>query len=307
MTAPVFLHHYPASPFSEKIRLMLGYLGVPWQSVEISSVMPRPLLMPLTGGYRKTPTLQIGANVFCDTAVITEGLVRHSGDDTLLRRGFVVRRTAEWADNVLFRTAVALNFRPEAAAAFMGQLSPEEVQAFMADRAELTGGTPMVAVSAEAAMSDFASYLSQLDDSLRGAFLFGEAPSVADFSVYQGLWFVGQNPVNAVFLEPFKAVQTWITRMAAFGHGSVTEASGESALAAAAEHQPVAPDLSSSVFADHAGKEVIVTPTDYGKIPVSGQLIAASAEEVVIERQDDQAGRIMTHFPNIGFELSAAV
>lgn len=95
MATPIFLHHYPASPFSEKIRLMLGYLGVDWQSVEISSVMPRPLLMPLTGGYRKTPTLQIGANVYCDTAVITEGLVRHTSDDTLLRRGFVVRRTAE--------------------------------------------------------------------------------------------------------------------------------------------------------------------------------------------------------------------
>ena len=58
----VYLHHYPASPFSEKIRLLLGYLNVSWYSVEISSIMPRPLLMPLTGGYRKTPTLQIGAN-----------------------------------------------------------------------------------------------------------------------------------------------------------------------------------------------------------------------------------------------------
>jgi glutathione S-transferase len=305
MTAPIFLHHYPASPFSEKIRLMLGYLGVPWQSVEISSVMPRPLLMPLTGGYRRTPTLQIGANVYCDTAVITEGLVRHTGDETLLRRGFVVRRTAEWADTTLFRTAVALNFRPEAAAAFMSQLSPEEVQTFMADRAELTGDAPMVTISAEAAMSSFESYLGQLDDSLRGAFLFGEAPSAADFSVYHGLWFVNQNPVNAPLLEPFGEVQAWMERMTTFGHGDVTEATGESALTAAADSEPAAPELASAVFADLAGKEVQVTPTDYGRIPVTGRLITASPEEIVIERQDNQAGCIMTHFPNIGFELSA--
>ncbi len=304
MDTPVFLHHYPASPFSEKIRLMLGYLGIPWQSVEISSVMPRPLLMPLTGGYRKTPTLQIGANVFCDTAVITEGLVRHSGDDTLLRRGFVVRRTAEWADTTLFRMGVAVNFRPEAAAAFMGQLPPEEVAAFMEDRAQLTDGTPMVTVSAEAALLNFQAYLAQLEASLRGAFLFGEAPSVADFSVYHGLWFVNQNPVNAPLIEPFAAVGEWMDRVAAFGHGDVTDASAEAALASAAASEPVLPELITSLSSTEIGTNVQVVPTDYGKIPVTGKLVALSAEEIVIERVDDQIGNVMTHFPTIGFELS---
>ena len=36
------LHHYEGSLFSEKIRLMLGYYGLPWESVEISPIMPRP-------------------------------------------------------------------------------------------------------------------------------------------------------------------------------------------------------------------------------------------------------------------------
>lgn len=314
MAEPVFLHHYPASPFSEKIRLMLGYLGVPWQSVEISSVMPRPLLMPLTGGYRKTPTLQIGANVFCDTNVITEGLVRHSGDDTLLRRGFVVRRTAEWADTTLFRIGVAMNFRPEAAAAFMSQLPPADIEAFMADRAQLTGDTPMVTVSAEAALMNFQAYLTQLEKSLRGAFLFGEAPSAADFAVYHGLWFVNQNAVNAPLIEPYAAVGEWMQRIAAFGHGEVTVVSGEVALAAASAAEPIAPELPSSIHSSinssingaEIGSQVQVTPTDYGKIPVIGKLVAASAEEIVLERQDEQAGRVMTHFPTIGFELKPA-
>ncbi|MEM8768821.1 MAG: glutathione S-transferase family protein, partial [Pseudomonadota bacterium] len=186
----VYLHHYPASLFSEKVRVLLGYLGVPWHSVEITSIMPRPLLMPLTGGYRKTPTLQIGANVYCDTAVITAALIRHTGNSTLFAPGFSAHRTAEWADSTLFRTTVALNFRPEAIGGFMGQMSAEEVAAFQADRAELAGDAPLVSIAPETALTQFAAYLSQLEASLSQDFLYGAAPSIADFAVYHCLWFV---------------------------------------------------------------------------------------------------------------------
>ena len=70
----IYLHHYPASLFSEKIRLLLGYLGAAWHSVEIPSIMPRPLLMPLSGGYRRIPVAQIGADVYCDTKIIARAL-----------------------------------------------------------------------------------------------------------------------------------------------------------------------------------------------------------------------------------------
>ncbi|MDC0375029.1 glutathione S-transferase N-terminal domain-containing protein, partial [Pseudomonadales bacterium] len=54
------LHQYAGSPFSEKVRLLMGYLDLPSQQVEIPVIMPRPQLMPLTGGYRRTPVLQRG-------------------------------------------------------------------------------------------------------------------------------------------------------------------------------------------------------------------------------------------------------
>ena len=57
----IVLHHYPASPFAEKARLMLGYKGLTWKSVFIPMVMPKPDVMALTGGYRKTPILQVGS------------------------------------------------------------------------------------------------------------------------------------------------------------------------------------------------------------------------------------------------------
>ena len=56
----IILHHYPTSPFSEKVRLVLGYKKLAWKSVIIPSIMPKPDVIALTGGYRKTPFLQIG-------------------------------------------------------------------------------------------------------------------------------------------------------------------------------------------------------------------------------------------------------
>ena len=66
----IIFHHFDASPFSEKVRLAFGLKGMAWRSVRVSPIMPRPDLMPLTGGYRRTPTMQIGADIFCDTRII---------------------------------------------------------------------------------------------------------------------------------------------------------------------------------------------------------------------------------------------
>ena len=68
--ADLILHHYPTSPFSEKIRLVLGYKKLAWKSVIIPAIMPKPDVVALTGGYRRTPFMQIGADIYCDTALM---------------------------------------------------------------------------------------------------------------------------------------------------------------------------------------------------------------------------------------------
>ena len=307
----IYLHHYPASLFSEKVRVMLGYLGLSWRSVIIPSVMPRPLLMPLSGGYRKTPCLQIGANIYCDTAVIARGLARESGDTTLFAPGFAAQRVAEWADSQLFRVTVALNFAPEAIAGVMSRLSQAEIEGFVKDRAELTKGTPLQVFSAVAARAYLDAYLEQLESDLGASaapgFLFGDAPCVADFSVYHCLWFLQGNPVNATLLEPFAAVRAFMGRMAAFGHGDVSEATGEEALAHALESDPRLPELDVALPQGISlGGLVRVTPVDYGRVPVEGRLVACSPNETVLEREAPEVGRVMTHFPGPGFEIKNA-
>ncbi|XOV83130.1 MAG: glutathione S-transferase family protein [bacterium] len=301
----IYLHHYPASLFSEKIRALLGYYELPWHSVEIPSIMPRPLLMPLSGGYRRTPVLQIGANVYCDSKIICKGLARHVGDDSLYSQGFAAHRTADWADSQLFKVTVALNFRPEALSVMMGQFSAEEAAAFAKDRAELSGDQPIASLTPAAAMAYLNHALDELDATLAGtgSFLLGDTPSIADFAVFHNLWFLNNNPVNAPLLQGFNHIQTWFQRIVDMGHGKPRASDGEAALTAARDAQPVLPALLMPANVDYeVGDRVTVTPVDYGRIPVDGKLVAASAEEIVIERPLDDS-TVFVHFPQAGFEV----
>ena len=301
----IYLHHYPASLFSEKIRALLGYYNLPWHSVEIPSIMPRPLLMPLSGGYRRTPVLQIGANIYCDSKIICTGLARHVGDDSLYKPGFAAHRTADWADSQLFKVAVALNFRPEALSVMMGQFSPEEAAAFAKDRAELSGDQPIASLSPAAAMAYLNHALHELETTLADtqSFLLGATPSIADFAVFHNLWFLNNNPVNAPLLQEYEQIQAWFQRIVDMGHGKPTASDGEAALTAARDSQPSLPDLVlPGNVAYEVGERVTVTPVDYGCIPVDGILVAASSEEIVIERPLDDS-TVFVHFPQAGFEV----
>lgn len=301
----IYLHHYPASLFSEKTRVLLGYLDLPWHSVVIPSIMPRPLLMPLSGGYRKTPVLQIDANVYCDTKIIARALARHTADETLYCHGFSAHRVADWADTHLFQVAVALNFSPQAAGAMLGSLLPEEARAFQKDRAELTQGAAITQISVEAARGYLRHALVELDDALGKGFLYGAAPSIADFSVYHCLWFLDNNAVNAPLLDAYAHVREWMKRMAGFGHGRAEDAAGEDALAAARAAAPQLPELVDEPPEGlSSGSTVDVTPVDYGRVPVRGKLAAWSAEEIVIERDSPETGPVMVHFPSAGFEVA---
>ena len=305
----LFLHHYPASPFSEKIRAVLGYLDLEWNSVETSIIMPRPLLMPLSGGYRRIPVAQIGADVYCDTKIIARALAEHAGDDTLYAPGFAATRIADAADTDLFRIAVALSFRPEAVGALLeqggGKFGGVAMEDFMKDRAELTGGAELAGLSPDAAEGALLHWLSELGDSVGSGFLFGDKPSIADFSVYHGLWFVRGNPVNAPMVEAHPAVMRWFDRMQAFGQGRMTESDGEAALAGANAAEPRAQEPEAMSVGAKPGDTVRVTPTDYGRIPVEGELVRADAQVFAVRRTTPETGTIVTHFPRTGFALEA--
>ena len=112
----LILHHYPSSPFAEKIRLVLGYKNLAWKSVVIPQIMPKPDVQALTGGYRKTPILQIGADIYCDTSLICDVLEHLAPTPSLYPEpGKGLARTlAQWADSTLFWAAWPTTSGPRA-------------------------------------------------------------------------------------------------------------------------------------------------------------------------------------------------
>src|SRR6188768_244952 len=109
----LILHHYPTSLFAEKARLLLGFKGLSWHSVKISPVMPKPDLTALTGGYRRTPVLQIGADVYCDTALIARVLEALAPTPTLFPDGAPTAPVlAQWADFTLFWSVIPYTMQP---------------------------------------------------------------------------------------------------------------------------------------------------------------------------------------------------
>lgn len=71
----------------------------------------------LTGGYRKTPFLQVGADIYCDTALID--VLEHVQPEAAAARctsRALSRVFAQWADSTLFWAAMAYNFGPQGAA-----------------------------------------------------------------------------------------------------------------------------------------------------------------------------------------------
>ena len=304
----LFLHHYPSSLFSEKIRSLLGYCELEWNSVIINNIMPRPNLMELSGGYRKTPILQDGASVFCDTKIIAQHVAARGGKDSVYAAGFAAHRFAEWADTTLFRTGVALCFQPKAVEVIAAQLGAENLEAFMADRAELSGGQQLASMTPALAEASFVHYLRELEGSLDKAFLFGDEPSVADFSLYHCLWFVSMNPIVAPLLDDFPRVKSYMAPFVEWGQKPGLESTSEAALecGTAAEPELFAYGESLATEGLTLGDTVKVTPDDYGRIPVQGVLEHLSDVAIVVRRSDPVAGAINAYFPRTGFDVEGA-
>ena len=166
----LILHHYPTSPFAEKARLMLGFKQLSWRSVMIPPVMPKPDLTALTGGYRRTPVLQVGADIYCDTALIARRLEAEKATPALFPEGqeFTAATLAQWADSVLFLNAVSLVFQPESMALRFAQVPKEFVQVFSKDRAQLFANGSVSRVPLEQAKSDWPACMARLQQQLAG-------------------------------------------------------------------------------------------------------------------------------------------
>jgi glutathione S-transferase len=311
----IILHHYASSPFSEKIRLVLGHKKLPWKSVLVPPILPKPDVVALTGGYRRTPVLQVGADIYCDTALICDVLEHVRPEPTLYPPHLkgACRIFAQWADSTLFWAAMGYNLQPRGAAHVFAKAPPQAAKAFREDPNAMT--TNMLRLRPGDATAAYRSSLRRIANMAdEHDFLFGMEPCVADFATYHGIWYTRtQVAPLADILNATPSVNEWAERVAAIGHGPMTQLAAADAVAMAkgAEPQPAGANLliDSAFQDDHGlalGSRVTITPESFGAEATEGELIAATRTHYSLRREDARAGLVHVHFPRIGYVLRAA-
>ncbi len=304
----LILHHYPTSPFSEKVRLVLGMKRVAWRSVVVPSIMPKPDVVALTGGYRRTPFMQIGADIYCDSALMCRVIDRLWPEPPLYPAASagLAEIVAQWADTALFWSAVPYTMQPAGVAHIFATLPPEAVKAFGADRAAMSPSMRR-APTADAGAA-LVAYLERLDAMLADGrtYLLGDAASIADFSATQSIWFLRRAPPVATILDACPRVVAWHERVAAFGQGTSTRLGSNEAIAVAAAATAHAPTSIAAGQPFAAGDLVRVAAADYAHDEIVGAVVGLDGDEVVLERTDARAGTVHVHFPRVGFHIKPA-
>ena len=304
----IIFHSYDVSPFSEKVRVVFGIKDLAWNACIQPVIMPKPELIPLTGGYRKIPVMQIGADVYCDTQVILDELEQRFPTPSMYVGGDrgLSNAIAFWQDRPLFTLVCAV--------LFAGAGAVKRTDAFTKDREALFEREFDPAEQAAAvpnAFDQLRAHFAWIDAQLADgrAFLFGDAPGHADASCYYNLAFIRwANPGVMDKVGALPHLRAWEQRVKAIGHGrrgaiTPAEALDIAQAAASTTAERLDPEEPNGF---KPGDAVIVHADDYGRDRVGGVLVASSATRIAIRRSDPRVGEVVLHFPRAGFVVRPA-
>jgi glutathione S-transferase len=311
MSDQIILHNYPQSPVAEKVRVVFGFKNLSWSDVEIPRLPPKPMLTALTGGYRRTPVMQIGADIYCDSQCILRELDRRFPEPSLMPADTagLMWCLSRWTDGALFELAVKL---------VLGAAGDKLDPAFAADRGQLylgdnwSEGLKQANAQLPHLVAQMLAPLTWLDSMLNDGrrFLLGDEPAAIDAQIYHVVWFVrGRWTGGAEMLSALPDLLRWEDNVRAIGHGTVTALTAEDALQLARVHAPVtapgvAPGDPQGLL---PGMAVAVCP-DVPSLEqrVAGEVRYADAETVAIDRTSDETGTtVCVHFPRTGYRIEA--
>ena len=312
MTDPateIVFHNYPQSPVAEKVRVAFGIKNLAWRDVEIPRLPPKPMLTALTGGYRRTPVMQIGADIFCDSQCIIRELERRHPTPTFMPTSDagLMWCLSRYTDGELFTLAVKI---------VLGSAGDNLPSDFAEDRGRLYLGAdwPEGLKRANAQLPHLVAQMraplswmnAQLNDGR--AFLLGSDPAAIDAQMYHNIWFVrGRWSGGSAMLSEFPDLVRWEDNVRMIGHGTPTAMTAEDALARAKTSQPasdigVAPHDPQDL---QVGTLVTVSPDlDGGEEPVEGKVRYADADTIGIEHTSDDVGTVCVHFPRAGYRVT---
>lgn len=297
----IILHHYQFSLFAEKIRRILAYKNVTWRSVEQPITAPKPDMTPLTGGYRRIPVMQIGADVYCDSACIARRLEALFPTPACFPadQAGVAQIIEDWADRRLVQQIM-----PTMVLAMLPKLPPD----ILVDREALspTMTKPILMRVAPHTFAQARLSLDRLDAQLRGRpFLLGDAFSIADAACFHPIWFMKHDATAFGEIRSRPALAAWFAQIEGFGCGRVETMTSAAALSIARDARPQ--DVADTVVANPGGlalgDRVTVLPDDYGPEETRGTLAAMTVDRVTILRRDPDLNDIAVHFPRVGYRI----
>jgi glutathione S-transferase len=303
----LILHHYDASPFTQRALRMLGLKRLAWHSVQMPMMPPKDDLVALTGGYRGTPVLQVGAELFIDSQLIARKLEQLRPTPSLFPAGDAGLQLAmvKWSDQ-FFRSALKI---------VLGAMADQWPEPFRKDREHLFPDIDFATVGVEAAhwRSQFRAHAWLLEQQLSDgrAWLAGAAPSLADIQAHPFVAMMrGAMPEAAgELLAGFTRLAAWEQRMLGMGEGTRTEI--DIATAHAAARAPSPAEVTIDIDAHDAqrftaGTQVVVEPDDTQRGGSVGELVVLQPNEVAIRRTDPRVGTVVVHFPRLGYRVRAA-
>jgi glutathione S-transferase len=306
----VILYNYDFSNYSEKIRLLLGYKGVSWKSVEVPSHGPKPDFTHLTGGYRRAPVLQIGADVYCDTRLIAEVLESLFPNPTIYPGGCEARTKAQcetiiyWVENSLMRPLALY---------VTGLYANKFPLAFHLDRAKLHGKAPpsleKVRQSAKTYFPQVKAQLHWIEGLLSSGqnYILSDSLSLADLAVYQCPWFIQKIVGDLSLLDDMPKLLQWTARVSEIGWGDSSSMTSQVALDLARVSSPLALTSSPSYEMSeeiNIGEMVEVSP--FGEDSSTyGWLVYADESRLIIRNAATDLGDVFVHFPRLGYRVRA--
>ncbi|MEM8695845.1 MAG: glutathione S-transferase family protein [Pseudomonadota bacterium] len=296
----IVLHHYDNSPFGQIVRLCLAHKELSWKSVEAPLVAPKPDLSVLTGGYERIPVLQVGADIYCDTDIITAALEAHRPEPSLYPQplGPAGKMLALWAANCWFMNSVgaALGVNPDAL--------PD---IFWEDRGRRFGMKRETFLPAVPHMqSQFHAAAQLVKDALADgrSFIAGDRPGHADFALLANIRFVQFSGIQPAAFG--KDVAGWHDRVSAIGDGDRSDWTVDEAIDEAKGAEPVGDWSVADDSGFSAGQTVSVTTESPDPAAVTGALVGLDNHRIVLSRNHERTGEVHVHFPRLGQILTPA-
>ncbi len=306
----IIYHNYPQSPVAEKVRVAFGIKKLAWRNVEIPRLPPKPMLTTLTGGYRRTPVMQIGADIYCDSQCIIRELEHRYPVPSLMpsEDAGLMWCLSRWTDGAWFDLAVKI---------VLGSAGDSLPQDFAEDRGRLylgenwAEGLRTANAQLPHLVSQLRAPLSWLDNQLSDGrtYLLGSAPAAIDAQFFHVVWFVrGRWSDGPAMLSEFPALERWEQSIVSLGHGTSVNLGPEEAIQVALNSEPVTP----MGVADHdpqglqVGQNVTVSPdVNGGEQPVQGTVRMANSHTIAIDRTSTEIGTVCVHFPRTGYRVES--